>query len=175
MGAHSIVSGARSREMVAQMRDDHMPARFAYQLGGYGGGAFTVRRCSQRSRYCGGWLTGGVVIHVCVGLLGEELNPWGSERRLRPGWTKRQLERALSSLYMKAMREAHRRAHLKCLIRLANEVVPALASHDEVTLFSNEADVTEVYDEMTHSEITIWETWLRGIKSRTAKEATSAA
>ena len=44
---------------------------------------------------------------------------------------------------------------------LAAKVVPHLASHDEVTLFSNEADVPECYDEMTLGDITTWKTWLR--------------
>ena len=158
---HSIVSGARSREMVAQMCDDHMPARFTYRLAGHGlsavEGTFSVRRCSRD-----GELSGGVVIDVRIGLFGEGLEPWGYERRLRPGWAQRQLERALSSLFMKAMHEAHRRKRLELLVKLAGEVVPALVSYDEVTLFSSEADVTEYYCDMTYSEITIWETWLRG-------------
>ena len=158
--------------MVAQMRDDGMPAWFTYRLAGHGlaavEGTFTVRRCSRD-----GELSGGGAIDVRIGLLGEGLMPWRSERRLRPGWTPRQLERALSSLFMRAMHEAHRRRRLVPLVKLADEVVPALASREEVTLFSNEANVTEDYCDMTHSEIAIWETWLRGIKSRVAKEVTA--
>jgi hypothetical protein len=153
---HNIVSGARSREMVANMRDDSRPARFAFRLGPLGEGHFTVRRCST-----GGELSGGVVAHVRVGSMGDDAPMWGRERRLRPGWTERQLERALSTLFCQAMDKAHWRAHVTNLVALAAKVVPHLASHDEVTLFSNEANVPECYDEMSHSDITTWKTWLR--------------
>ena len=156
-GPHSIVSGARSREMVAQMREDHLPSRFAFALGGYGEeGDFTVRRCSR-----GGELSGGVFIHASIGRLGDTPSPWGSGRSLRPGWTGRQLERAISSLFMKAMREAHRRAHVRSLVTLAEEAVPACVSLDEVSMFSSEADIPECYCEMSLSDIKIWQTWLR--------------
>tara|TARA_R100000963_G_C4641421_1_gene105056 strand:+ start:450 stop:953 length:504 start_codon:yes stop_codon:yes gene_type:complete len=154
---HSIVSGARSREMVAGMRDDHLPARFTYSFGGYGAGDFTVRRCSDSS----GELSGGVVIHARVGSMGDEAPIWGHERRLRPGWTQRQLERALSTLFAQALSKAHWRARITSLATLADKVVPKLANCDEVTLFSNEANVPECYDEMSLSDITVWEAWLR--------------
>ena len=154
---HSIVSGARSREMVANMREDSRPARFTFRLGPHGEGHFTLRRCS----YSDGELSGGVVAHVRVGSMAESAPMWGHERRLRAGWSERQLEHALSTLFCQAMDKAHWRAHVTNLVELAAKVVPHLASHDEVTLFSNEADVPECYDEMTLEDITTWKTWLR--------------
>ncbi len=158
---HNIVSGVRSREMVANMREDSRPTRFTFKVGPHGEGHFTVQRCSR-----GGELSGGVTIHVRVGSMGDDAGSWGQERRLRPGWTERQLERALSTLYCQAMDKAHWRAHVTNLMELSAKVVPHLASHDEVTLFSNEANVPECYEDMSLSDITIWKTWFENRMGR---------
>ena len=71
------------------------------------------------------------------------------------------MERALSTLFCQAMAKSHWRARVTGLTALAAKVVPHIASHDEVALFSNEADVPECYDEMGLSDIETWETWLR--------------
>ena len=154
---HNILSGARGRQMANALREDGRPSHFCIRLGSYGAGDFTIRRCANREG-----LSGGVVLRVRIGHCGDDLSPWGKSRSLRPGWTMPQLERALSTLFNDAMFEAHRRTHVEQLMALAKWVVPDHASHDEVTLYSNEADVPEAYDEMTLAHITIWRTWLQG-------------
>ena len=160
----NIVSGFRSREMVAEIRDDSKPASFTYNVYGEAKVTFQIRRCSS---YTSGQinLTGGIEISAQI----PKIEPCQFNifyDRLRPGWTTKQLEKKLSNLYFKVTQEIYRRNYLKYLHSIDKPCVDKLILFEEIERESEKTGRTMIYDDMTLKDIKEWTTYFEAILER---------